>query len=269
MYIYICKYGYGYIIWWICVYKYKYIYIYLICVFFLYVYPYVWYFPKQLVCWSSSALCRLGSCHEMILPYLTVSPTVSPSALWDLVTTWLQTCPPPCFPLYLPLCLSHCLLVSVRTCDDMDAALSPTLFSTLSPTLSPSALWDLVTTCNWLRVLLLSSISFLTVSSSCSPTWFFINRNQRNRNQRNLCTGRRDDLCCLGSMLVFFLIIFDLCLHTVDIELPNMCSIWWEWIYVKHDMRISGEEYISIPRFGHFEPHRVQFLLLCRRCKSV
>ena len=38
-------------------------------------------FPKQLVCWGSSGLSRIGSCHEMILPYLTVSPTVSPSAL--------------------------------------------------------------------------------------------------------------------------------------------------------------------------------------------
>ena len=37
--------------------------------------------PKQLVCWGSSGLSRIGSCHEMILPYLTVSPTVSPSAL--------------------------------------------------------------------------------------------------------------------------------------------------------------------------------------------
>lgn len=41
-----------------------------------------------------------------------------------------------------------------------------------------------------------------------------------------------------------------------------LVRIWWEWIYVKYDMNISGKVDISIQRFGHFEPHRVRFLLL-------
>ena len=55
---------------------------------------------KQLVCWGSSGLSRIGSCRDMILPYLTVSPTVSPSALLDFVSTWnwlcVQRCSGPC-----------------------------------------------------------------------------------------------------------------------------------------------------------------------------
>ena len=114
--------------------------------------------PKQLVCWGSSGLSRIGSCHEMILPYLTVSPTVSPSALRDLVTTWMPSCLSPCLPFCLPPCLPLCFLVffeilsrhvcglvshsvSHFVCHFVSSlALSPTLSSTLSPTLSPSAL---------------------------------------------------------------------------------------------------------------------------------
>ena len=108
--------------------------------------------------------CSVRSGHDMDLA---LSSTLSPLCLpllWDLVTTWIWLCLPLCLALCLPLCeilsqhgsgfvshfvfhfvsryvshgVSHC---SVRSCHDMDLALSPTL----SPTV-----WDLVTTWIWL-----------------------------------------------------------------------------------------------------------------------
>ena len=92
------------------------------------------FFPKQLVCWGSIGLSRIGSCHEMILPWPTLSPTLSPLCL----PLFLPLCLPQLCEIlsrhgsgfvshFFSLCVSHC---SVRSCQEMDLALSPTVSPT-------------------------------------------------------------------------------------------------------------------------------------------